>query len=138
MNDDYTKEFLGRGIRFPFSIEESSGRIRMSAYEEDIEEAIRIILMTRKKERIMRPEFGCDIHDYVFSVIDYTTLSQMETCVEQALIEWEPRISNIEVKIDRSADEGGLLLINIHYTVRSTKNPYNLVYPFYVNEGIEI
>ncbi|QZY57550.1 GPW/gp25 family protein [Crassaminicella profunda] len=108
----------------------------MVTYEEDIQEAIKIILMTQKGERVMRPDFGCNMHDYVFSIPDYTTLNLMESEIRQALINWEPRIEEVDVNIHVDGEEANKLWINIDYVVRRTNNPFNLVYPFYLNEGI--
>lgn len=131
------REFLGRGFGFPVSVDPISGRIKTAEYEEDIQQAIYLILMTRKGERVMRPEFGCGIHDFSFAAMDFSTISQMEDSVREALILWEPRIRDIEVTISHQ-QTAGKLEIAIQYVVRSTNNPYNLVYPFYLNEGIEI
>lgn len=127
--------FLGRGFGFPIEVDEATGKMKTVSLEEDIEQAIRIILMTRKGERVMRPDFGCDIHDFAFDTMDYTTLVQMEQTVRQALMIWEPRITDVDVKI-QDEREDGLLLIGISYVVRSTNNPFNLVYPYYINEGM--
>lgn len=132
----FEKEFLGRGLHFPVGIDPVTGRIRTSSYEESIKESIYLILMTRKGERVMQPEFGCGIQDYVFESMDYGTLSKMSTSVTNALIMWEPRIDEVEVNVVPSAAETGMVEIRISYVVRSTNNPYNLVYPFYLNEGL--
>ena len=130
--------FLGVGFYFPLQVEEATGKMKTVSLEEDIAQAIRIILMTRKGERVMRPEFGCDIYNYAFDTTNYTTLVQMENTVRDALIRWEPRITDIRVHIDDSQEKEGTLLIEIDYRVRSTNNPFNLVYPFYVNEGMGV
>lgn len=130
------KGFLGTGFHFPIEVDEATGRMKTVSLEEDIMQAVRVILMTRKGERVMRPEFGCDIHEYAFDTMDYTTLVQMEDAVRQALMVWEPRITDVEVDIVNEQDEEGTLLIGIRYVVRSTNNPYNLVYPYYINEGM--
>ena len=83
----------------------------------------------------MMPDFGCSINSFVFSGQDYTTLMMMKREVENALVMWEPRIRDIDVDIVSSSDETGKLVINVNYVVRSTNNPFNLVYPFYINEG---
>ena len=132
----FEKEFLGRGLHFPVGINPVTGRIQTSAYEDSIQESIYLILMTRKGERVMQPEFGCGIQDYVFESMDYGTLSKMSTSVKNALILWEPRIDEVEVDVVPSALETGMAEIRISYVVRSTNNPYNLVYPFYLNEGL--
>jgi uncharacterized protein len=128
------KDFLGRGWRFPVK-GDSEGRIAMSPYEQDIKEAIWIILSTSKGERVMRPEFGCGIHDFVFAVVNTTVLNLAESSIREALIMWEPRIQLERVKASAEQISRGKLLIHIDYTVRTTNNRFNLVYPFYLTEG---
>lgn len=130
------KGFLGVGFHFPIQVDEATGKMKTVSLEEDILQAIPIILMTRKGERVMRPDFGCSIHDYAFDATDYTTLVQMENAVRDALIHWEPRIKEIDVHIDDGQEQDGALLIEISYRVRSTNNPFNLVYPYYIHEGM--
>ena len=127
-------DFLGRGFAFPPSADPVTGEIRMASYEEDIRQAIYLIIMTRKGERVMRPEFGCGIHDYAFETMDYQTLSRIEETVTEALILWEPRIRDVEVHAYQA--DAGRLNIEIGYVVRTSNNPYNLVYPFYISEGL--
>lgn len=129
--------FLGKGFAFPVSVDPVSGRMQTADNEESIQQAIYLILMTRKGERVMRPEFGCNIHAYAFETMDFGIISQMEESVREALILWEPRIKDIEVYIVPGKKEG-VMEIHIQYLVRSTNNPYNLVYPFYLNEGMEL
>ncbi len=136
MNYSDPHAFLGVGFRFPIQVDEMTGRMKTASYEEDIVEAIHIILMTRKGERIMHPEFGCGIHEYQFSEMEYTTLKLMEGEVKQALMMWEPRIIDVEAVVE-AGKEAGCLLIRIAYVVRTTNNPYNLVYPYYLYEGME-
>ena len=131
---DWAKGFLGEGWKFPVSVDETTGRIKTSQYEEDVEEAVRIIIMTRKGERVMRPEFGCGLQDYLFAGLDYDTATQMRLEVQRALTDWEPRITDVEVGVER---EGGRLMIRVSYVVRATNNPFNLVYPYFLSEGAE-
>lgn len=128
------KEFLGRGWKFPLSLE-VDGQIAVSEYEEDIREAIGIILGTSRGERVMRPDFGCGIHDFVFEVLNTSTQTLITNSVKEALTQWEPRIQLIEVKVSTENINEGKLMINIDYRVRSTNNSFNLVYPFYLGGG---
>nr|MDE7297841.1 GPW/gp25 family protein [Lachnospiraceae bacterium] len=91
------KEFLGAGWKFPVEADRATGKIRMSDQEESIREAIHIIIMTRPGERMMCPEFGCHIHDFLFQRPDYPTRVRMENAVREALLRWEPRIRDIQV-----------------------------------------
>lgn len=117
-------------------VDSKTGRIMMSEYEEDIAEAIRIILSTSKGERLMRPDFGCGVQSFVFGLTDTTTLKLFETEVLEAIVAWEPRVHNVEVKISFDPDNAAKLLVNIQYVVRATNNLFNQVFPFYLNEGV--
>ncbi|MCM1565334.1 MAG: GPW/gp25 family protein [Dehalobacter sp.] len=128
-------DFLGKGWKFPFNIN-YLGKVDISSYEADIKEAIFIILGTSPGERIMRPDFGCGIHEYVFSTMDTLSLSLIENAVIEALTRWEPRIELIEVKALPDLANDGRLLINIDYRIRTTNTSFNLVYPFYLKEGV--
>lgn len=129
------KAFLGTGWKFPVEIDKATGRIKMSSNEESIRESIRIIIGTRQGELPMHPEFGCRIQEYAFESVDYTTLYSMKTEVERALIRWEPRITDIRAEVSDEQIDQGLLMIQVSYVIRATNNQYNLVYPFYINEG---
>ena len=125
----FTKSFLGTGIKFPIQADENTGRWKTSSYEEDIKEAIYIILRTKKGERVRNPEFGCGIYEYVFGTMDYTTMNLIRQEVLKSLEMWEPRIRNIEVEVKTDAERDGCLLVTIDYIVRSTNSPFNLVFP---------
>ena len=106
------------------------GGIALARYEDDIDQAIRIILSTSKGERRMRPTFGCDIHDLVFAPANAATFSLLRFYVEEALALWEPRITVSEVLIAPDTTDGRVDIM-INYTVVSTKSARTLVYPFY-------
>lgn len=128
-----SREFLGRGWKFPVRLS-SRGEIEESEYEEDIEEAIKIIIGTSMGERVMMPDFGCGIYDYVFESPDIVTKSLVEESVRNSLMSWEPRIELNSVSVSTDESAGNKLLIDISYTVRSTNTERNLVYPFYLKE----
>lgn len=130
------KGFLGRGWAFPPQVDRITGRMAESEYEENIAQSIQLILQTQRGERVMRPEFGCDLRRYTFSEMNYTVLREIETDIRRALILNEPRIIDIEVACREERMGDGVLLIEISYMVRSTNNPYNLVYPFYLQESV--
>lgn len=127
-------EFLGSGWAFPVGIDHR-GNIELSASNEDIRESIKIILGTAKGERIMRPEFGCDIHDHVYSSATPATLNVIETDVREALVRWEPRIDLEDIEAYPADEDPSKILIDIEYRVRTTNALANMVYPFYIAEG---
>src|SRR3954471_8713685 len=124
-------ELLGSGLSFPLSVDRRGG-IALATGEQDVDQAIEIILSTAPGERPMRPEFGCGVHDFVFDSIDANTIGNMEQAIRQALARWEPRIEVKNVAFDASDALSGLLTIDITYEVRATNTARNLVYPFYV------
>lgn len=123
-------DFLGRGWSFP--VDASDGDVDLVEGETDIEQSIRVILSTAPGERVMRPNFGCGIHSYVFEAVDTTRLTLIEDEVRDALIEWEPRIEVLAVGAELADRSTGRLDVDIEYRVRRTNNEFNLVYPFYL------
>ena len=129
------KEFMGRGWAYPFRVEPASGRISTVADELDIQQSIRIILGTAKGERVMRPSFGCGIHDLVYASIDMATIVQIKRDVTDALRLYEARIDVLGVKVDATNLVNGLLKVEIDYRVRQTNQRGNYVFPFYFKEA---
>jgi len=125
-------EFLGVGWRFPVQLDRAKGDIALSRYDQDVQEAIWIILSTAPGERVMRPDFGCGIHDYVFAPNNSHTAGLVRFHVEQALVRWEPRIDLQEVLVQADPAIPSVLLISIQYQVRATDSRYNVVFPFYL------
>lgn len=128
-------EFLGVGWNYPVSLE--NGEVALARHEEDIRQAIRIILETAPGERLMRPDFGCGIHDYVFAPNNVRTAGLIRFHVETALRRWEPRIDLESVSVRPDPDAPATILIDIAYKVKTTDSRYNLVYPFYLERGGE-
>lgn len=126
-----TSDFLGVGWTSPVVLDEK-GQIKMARYEEAIRQSIWMILATAKGERLMRPDFGCGIHDQVFAPNSPGTIGQVISDVRDALIEWEPRIDVLDVDVIPDDTQPNYLLIQINYQVRTTNNQFNLVYPFYI------
>jgi phage baseplate assembly protein W len=131
-----TSEFLGVGWGFPIAPiarDDQTEDIALVRHEESIQQAIWIILSTAPGERLMRPDFGCGIHDLVFAVSSPGTEAQIASEVRQALLRWEPRIEALEVKVAPAPADPSQLLIDISYRARATNNRFNLVYPFYLD-----
>lgn len=126
-----SEAFLGTGWGFPVQ-READNQIALAAGDANIQQSIWIILSTARGERVMRPDFGCGIHDLVFAVRSPATSGQIADLVRQALVRWEPRIDLEEVQVLPDPDNPSLLLIEIDYRVRTTNSRFNLVYPFYL------
>ena len=128
-------EFLGVGWQFPVAKDTAENRLAVAKYEDSIKQAIRIILFTAKGERVMRPTFGCDLHQLLFAPNDAGTRGMAEHYVREALQLWEPRIEVLRVKAEAAGAQEEVLRISIDYRVRATDNRFNLVYPFYLERG---
>jgi phage baseplate assembly protein W len=128
------KAFLGRGWKFPVEVDATTGQIALSEYEQDIREAVRLILLTARGERVMRPDFGAGLYEFVFASMSATTVGTLQAEVQEALLTWEPRIEVLAVDVTPDPGELGKLLIDIAYRVRATNTRFNLVFPFYVQE----
>lgn len=126
-----SRSFLGKGIAFPFHVD-GTGGLSMSAYEQNIEECIRIILGTAPGERIYRPTFGCRIHDLLFAPNNAHTRNLVSYFAEEALKKFEPRIRDITVDCNADPFQQNRLTLEIGYQIRATNSFYNLVYPFFL------
>ena len=131
------KEFMGRGLRFPLQIDPKTGKFAMVSEEEDIAEAIGIILRTIQGERVMRPDFGCNVMDYAFTMDSDTERQSLAFDLQEELSYQEHRIADVEVFCTDSNEMEGAVVIEVNYRVRSTNNRYNHVYPFYKTEGTD-
>jgi phage baseplate assembly protein W len=127
-------EFLGRGWHFPPTLD-SDGAVELVAGADDVAEAVRLILETEPGERVMRPDYGCGLRSFVFAPINTGTLALVRQRVSDGLTQWEPRIDLDTVDVSPDPSQPGKLTIEIRYRVRSTNTFYNLVYPFYLQQG---
>ena len=122
------KEFLGRGWRFPFGFDAAGGHVATSEFEQNIQQCITVILGTRPGERQMLPQFGCRIHELMFSPNTRATSDLVAHHVETALDRWEPRIE--VTKVDAWPDGAGTIRIAVHYRIRSTQTEQELQLSF--------
>lgn len=132
-------KFLGRGWSFPPTFSKASGGIEMVEGELDIEQSLEILLSTSLGERVLLPEYGCNLRDFQFEPMNATLLGVIRDLVETAILYYEPRIKTEKVSISNSSSQEaieGVLLISVDYIVRSTNSRFNFVFPFYTNEAV--
>lgn len=130
MADD-KRTFLGQGWHWPLAIN-SQGGFALVSEAEDIHEGILAILQTAPGERVMRPEFGCGIHNLVFAPINARTMGRISREIQESLGRWEPRSEVMDVDVQVDPDHESRLLIHIRYRVKATHDERSLVYPFYL------
>lgn len=128
------RDYLGRGWKFPLQVD-ARGAIAASALEQHVEESMLAILGTAPGERVMRPDFGCGIHELVFAPNDRTTISLAVDQVRRALVAHEPRIDVLDVAAETAPEQPNLLLIRVDYRIRDNNAIGNLVYPFFITEA---
>jgi len=130
--------FLGTGWSFPPNFDLSTKSMLTSSNEQDIDESLKILLSTRLGERIMVPDYGCDLQDLLFSSLTLTLKNVVSEQINKAILYHEPRIDVDKIDISQGNELEGELLIIIEYRVRSTNSRRNLVFPFYKEEGTDI
>lgn len=127
-------DFLGRGFGFPLEptadVHASWAHLSWARGRDDISESIRIILCTAPGERVLKPTFGCRLHELVFAEGNAATRALAERYVRQALEQWEPRIDVDTVMVTIDGDENASMLVNVEYVVRKSNSPDNIVFPF--------
>jgi Bacteriophage baseplate protein W len=126
--------FVGRGWRFPITVN-AKGGINWSEGPQRISDAIWIIVKTSLGERVMRPTFGAGVNDFVFQSNSSLVRTELIDSIKQALLKWEPRIDIKQVSANPVPDQPSQVLVSIEYTIRDTNELFNVVYPFYLQEG---
>lgn len=134
-------DFLGRGLGFPPTFKKSvpaGGDIVMVEGALDIQQSLQILLSTRPGERVLQPDFGCNLDTMLFEPLTLSLLSLMRDTVKTAIIRHEPRIIVNDVRIDASGQLEGTVMIQVDYTIRSNNSRFNFVFPFYIQEGTDV
>lgn len=124
-------KFLGTGWGFPIE-NDANAQIKEARYQESVRQSIWIILGTAQGERVMRPDFGCGIHDMVYGLNTARTQTEIADEVHRALVVWEPRITVLDVDVETAPNTVNQLMITIDYVLRIDNSRFNLVYPFYL------
>ncbi len=141
MEDSYkkSKSFLGTGWSFPptFHGHHWIG-VEMVEKEHDIRESLEILLNTNLGERIMLPDYGSELQQYLFQPITNSRKYYIKDIIRSAIIKYEPRIKVNDVIIDQKDYLDGVIRVNIKYTIKSNNTRFNLVFPYYKMEGTNI
>jgi phage baseplate assembly protein W len=130
--------FLGTGWSFPPTFNQATGSVDMTSDEQDVQISLQILLATRKGERVMQPDYGCNLDEMVFEPMTTSFKTYIRETIKTAILFYEPRIELNSIKIDSSRETEGVILIIIDYTTRTTNSRFNFVYPYYKKEGTEI
>ncbi len=132
------QSFLGTGWSFPPQFDKSDSKTRMLKDEADIQSSLEILLSTRQGERVMLPDYGCDLHELVFEPLTTTFKTYIADLIRTAILYYEPRIEVEKIDLNDTGELEGRILITITYKVRATNSRFNFVYPFYKNEGTDL
>ena len=129
--------FLGRGWGFPPEFSKDTASVFLTEDEEDIEKSLEILLSTRLGERVMLPDYGCNLDELLFKPLNLTLKTYVADLIKTAILYHESRIDVEKIRIEPSNDTDGILLITIDYRIRITNSRKNMVFPFYQAEGTE-
>ena len=132
------KSFLGIGWGFPPNFNNQSANIDTVTKEVDIKQSLEIYFNTKLGERIMRPDYGCVIHNRLFDKLDPSILDVLTFELTQNIGIIEPRIIVEKIDINKTNINNGLIEIIVDYTIITTNVRDNIVYPYYINEGTHL
>lgn len=132
------KSFLGTGWAFPPEFNKKAGEVGMLSDEADIQSSLEILLTTRPGERVMRPDYGCNLDELLFEPLTTTFKTYIKDLISTAILYNEPRIEVNNIDLDDTGELEGRILISIDYTVSATNTRFNFVYPFYKKEATEL
>ena len=98
-----------------------TGGIQMVSDRASVRQAILLLVSTRPGERVMRPQYGCDLHRLVFSPNDATTAGLAVHYVRSALLRWEPRIEIVRLDAEADPADPGRLVITLEYRLKASR-----------------
>lgn len=131
------RDYIGIGWGFPPEFSKSKGGVRMSEGIEDIRESLEILFTTARGERVMRPDYGADLSQYLFEPLDTTMKTYVRELVRDAILFHEPRIRLIDLNLE-TVDEEGRLRMELTYEVKGSNSRFNFVFPHYKEEGSDV
>lgn len=134
----HRKTFLGVGWKFPPEFDKNSKSVTLVSEEEDIRESLLILFSTRPGERMMQPDYGCDLSIMSFEPSNANLVGQVEGIIQHAVLHYEPRIILEDIKISTERALDGVLEVNIEYTIIKTNRRSNIVFPYYIIEGTDV
>lgn len=129
------KSFLGTGWSFPPTFDSNTKTLATVSDEEDVRQSLQILMSTQLTERIMLPDFGCDLSAMLFENITTTLQTKIRGIIERAILLYEPRVKLEEINFERSDANEGVIFIEVVYRIRTINTRSNIVYPFYIKEG---
>lgn len=130
--------FLGTGWAFPPEFDVEQKQVKMISDEEDIKSSLHVLLTTKLGERVMLPDFGCNLEELLFESLDRTLITYVVELIKTAILYHEPRIDVLKIDISETEPIEGKLMIEIAYRIRATNSRRNMVFPFYREEGTDI
>ena len=133
--ENIESKFLGIGWKFPPSFSHNAQQVEMVKDVENVHNSLEVLLATLPGERIMQQSYGCSLQDFLYEPMTTALITRMTDRIERAIITFEPRVRVLRVSIDNLVVEEGKVDIHVHYEIKSTNSRYNLVYPFYIEEG---
>lgn len=136
--DQSSEQFIGVGWKFPVEFNSGSGDVSMLSGEELIRNSLDVLFVTSMGERIMQPDYGSELDQFVFENLSKSIITYMQAVISDAILYNEPRIIVNEIEIDPQVRDGAFIEIKVDYTILSTNNRYNYVYPFYLKEGTNL
>ncbi|MEL6538043.1 MAG: GPW/gp25 family protein [Bacteroidota bacterium] len=130
--------FLGTGWGFPPTFNRLSGQVGLTSDELDIQRSLQILLSTTPGERVMRPTYGVNLRRLLFEPLNTTLKTYVADLIRKAILLHEPRIAVDKITIEPAIGDDNEIEIGVEYTIRSTNNRANFVYPFYKEEGTNL
>ena len=136
--DIQQNSFLGSGWSFPVLFSTGNYQLNTTSGEENINEAIDLVLLTKMGERCFEPQFGSGLQQFFFRNMDETLKGEIIDAVKVSLLHNEPRITVKDVSVNFIDIQAGLAEIRITYSYNKSNTRHNHVFPFHLKEGTNL
>ena len=82
--------------------------------ESAIRRSVRNIVETIPTEKFFNPDFGSDVYKSLFDFVDFGTANIIQDQIKTAINNFEPRVENVKVEVDPSADENEFEIVVVY------------------------
>ena len=102
-----TEEFNNYAVGITLPIQRGSDGYFAQSFKtfDQIRSNLKNLLLTKKGERILQPEFGSGLHDLLFQPATEKFEEDLETTINEAVAKWLPYVIVEDINIDISKEQ---------------------------------
>lgn len=122
------------GVRVPIALGKTGYFEQTNTSLEEARSNLLNLILTRKGERLMQPEFGVDVYQYLFEQITTDLKRNIENEIKEAVDMWLPYVELVELEVNFTNDdiENNQMEIKIGFGLKRDLKQYDEIIVVFV------